>query len=58
MAKKKVRKAQSDRIVQLIGAAGQCLRQLHLVGKKLSPRQKGKLKACMLDLVGPSLRKR
>lgn len=58
MAEKKVHKAQADRIVQVIGAAGQCLRQLRLVGKKLSARQKGRLKACMLDLVGPSLRKK
>jgi hypothetical protein len=53
MAQKKLSKSEADRIMQVVAAGAHCYRKLRFVGKRLSKKQQGRLKACMLALVGP-----
>jgi hypothetical protein len=56
MANKMMTKAEADRrakrIMRVAAAAAHCLRKMGLVGKRLTAKQKSKLKVCMMSEVG------
>jgi ketosteroid isomerase-like protein len=58
MAKARMTRAEAERtagrIMKVAGAAAACMRKLRITGKKkLSQRQKTKLRACIIGEVGP-----